>query len=343
MLKILFTPLPAGKFWDGTTLYTEPLGGSESAVAFLARELAKQGHDVSVLGHMKPTQVDSRTIDMVNYYPHTHLDMLLNMEWDAVISSRWFEILSQPWKTSVPVIWLHDMPYDVTLNYRARFAVMLSEFHRDAWGLTEEDSIIIGNGVDLSYFTANGTDRKEFQLIWTSNPDRGLALAAKIFQDIRERWPKMELHVYGRAGVYGYDASVEAPYLPRPAHMENVFIHEPVKKSVLAKRLQESWAFFYPTFWPETYCIATLEAQAAGTPVIASPYGALNETVEGGVLTYDYLNAVAQLRQPGKYSKEQKQGLDFAAICSWEHRAHEWVSLIEAGLKEAWDADPSNQ
>lgn len=334
-MKWLFCPLPQGKNWDGTTIYTEPLGGSEASVAYTARALAREGEEVHVLGHMAPDRSNQeRVIDEVTYWPQGMLPQLVAQEWDVVISSRWKEILEQvSWNTALRLIWLHDMPYGDWTGYPVHSVIVLTEFHRKAWNIHPDACEIIGDGVDLTLFRGS-PERDENKLLWISNPDRGLALAAKIFQEIRKRWPDLELHVYGRGEVYGWGDAQESPFLPRPEHMENIFLHKPVKRSVLAKKLQEAWAVFYPSYWPETFCMATMEAQAAGTPVIAAPLAALNETVEGGILTYDYLNAVSQLRNRKRWEKLSEAGLAKAAENTWSIRAEEWKAhaymLLEA-------------
>jgi glycosyltransferase involved in cell wall biosynthesis len=100
-----------------------------------------------------------------------------------------------------------------------------------------------------------------------------------------------------------------------------------VPRYALAKELKSSWAWFYPTTWPETYCIAGLEAQAAGTPIVAPPYAALNETVKGGILTHDFLNGFSQLRNKRRWEKLSLAGIEFAKENTWMHRADEWVEL----------------
>ena len=148
----------------------------------------------------------------------------------------------------------------------------------------------------------------------------------------------MELHIYGRSSVYGWgpgDAGDEAPYLPRPQHMENVFLHDPLNKVGLAKVLRESWAWFYPSWWPETYCIAALEAQAAGTPVLSVPNAGLKETVKGGILQYDFLNAVSQLRNKSKWEKVSKAGKEFAFAQDWDVIAGQWLEYINGALPKS--------
>ena len=330
-MKILLLPYIAGKAWNGATLYQESLGGSETAVAYLAKSLVRKGHEVTVVTHGEPG-----TFDGVRYHHVNYLSLLVQSEeFDAVISSRWIEVLENPWKTKLRIFWTHDLPHQQNLKVAAQHGVLLSQFHAKFWGLPAESYTIIGNGVDNALFRP-GAQRNENVLVWTSNPDRGLALAAKIFQEIRKRWPDFELHIYGRASVYGWGPEGENLYMPRPEHMENVFVHESLNKIGLAKVLCEAWAWFYPTYWPETYCIAALEAQAAGTPVLSVPYGALPETVIGGVLTWDLLNGVSQLRNKSKWQKESEAGLKFAQTRDWDNVADEWLALMNFLLvKEA--------
>ena len=327
MAKWLFLPFPSGKPWTGATLYTEPLGGSESAVAYTALELARLGEEVTVCTHgtQKPTQLEG-----VQYLPSDQAAFrpLLEVEWDMIVSSRWPDILSWPWQ-GWKCLWFHDMPHSIP-NAAVNRLIFISEYQREAWRQPDEISTVIGNGVDLTIFDQAGTpERDPNKILWTSNPDRGLPIACKIFQEVRKRWPDFELHVYGRAAVYGWDASVEAPYMPLPADMENVFLHEPLTKRSLARELKTAWAWFYPTYWPETYCIAALEAQAAGTPIISVPFGALPETVEGGILSYDILNAFSQLRNKRRWAKLSEAGIEHASSRSWALRAEEWMKLCQ--------------
>ena len=336
-MKILFLPLPVAttKPWTGCTIYTQPLGGSESAVAYTARSLARMGHEVHV--YVQHAQVPSEITDAVKYYGEvghnpSMFNQLLDQEWDSVVSSRWPDILNQPWKTKQLVLWLHDMGQTPMATGGKTKIVFVSEFQRvEGWRFADDGNYtIIGNGVDLSLFEPHkNVVRDKNKLIWISNPDRGLAMAAKILHDqLLPSWPNLELHVYGSAEVYGYHASVDIPHLPRPEHRRKVFMHKSLNRRALAKVLSESWAMFYPTFWPETYCMAALEAQAAGCPVIAPPLAALNTTVKGGILGYDYKNAISQLRNVKKYKSLSDKGREFASTRDWEHRAVQWIKEV---------------
>lgn len=322
-MKWLFLPLQAGKPWNGHTIYESSLGGSESAVAFLARELSRQKHQVFVLTHGPSTVVDG-----VTYVSNDQRESLGMAEWDVVVSSRWPQALQLDWKTKGRMIWLHDMPVD-NLAVRADRIVCISQFQLKQHRFSEDAQVaVIGDGVDETFFEVS-QERNENRLIWTSNPDRGLPIAAHVFQEIRKRWPALELHVFGRASTYGWSEQDEFIYLPREQDRENVFLHDSLPRHLLARELAKSWAMFYPTIWPETFCMAALEAQATGTPVIASPYGALPETVMGGVLQYDFLNAVSQLRNKRRWDKLSVTGQEFARQFSWKNIAEQWAKEAE--------------
>lgn len=330
-MRILFLPLLAGKPWNGNTVLTESLGGSEAAVVYLARAMAKKGHSVSVVTHGTPLM----DIGGVVYYHYSRMNEIIQKnQWDVIISSREPRHLNLPFesKNAVKALWFHDMPSGI-IEVDAHLLVFISEFQRDAYNVTGSTHRIIGDGVDLTLSdnvaNVDLERRNKNKLIWASNPDRGLAIAATIFQQIRKRWPDLELHVYGRSAVYGWGPEVESAYLPRPRDMENVFLHDPLSRANLLRELSKSWAMFYPTFWPETYCMATLEAQAVGTPVITSPIAALKETVKGGILTYDYLNAISQLRNSRRWQKLSAEGIMFAESQSWDLQAERWLSALE--------------
>ena len=331
-MKWLMLPLMAGKPWNGQTIHAEPLGGSESAVAYLARALAKKGENVTVVTHGTGCVVDD-----VTYINNTAGSTVGQIPWDVVLSSRWPQILTQPWKAKARVLWFHDLPADRELAV-ADLYVFISEYQKAQYRFREgARSATIGDGVDESFLNTSVPERDKTRLIWTSNPDRGLPVAVKIMKEVRKRWPDLELHVFGRSSVYGWPDANERPFRYHDSFMKEcgVILHDPLPRSLLRNELAKSWAFFYPTTWPETFCMAALEAQACGTPVIASPYGALPETVKGGVLTYDFLNAISQLRNARRWEKLSVQGMEFATTQTWDLVADAWIKEVNNAITKS--------
>jgi FkbM family methyltransferase len=72
--------------YDGTTVFKQGLGGSESAVILMSRELAQIGFDVTVFNNCNIDHAQPGTYDRVTYRPLT--DLAQDHEFDIVISSR---------------------------------------------------------------------------------------------------------------------------------------------------------------------------------------------------------------------------------------------------------------
>lgn len=328
-MRILIVPVMQGKAWNGASIYTDSLGGSEAAVAYIARGLVRKGAQVTVLSHGQPGHYDG-----VEYFHGSEMAQVLAQQWDVVISSRWVEVLQNAWQTSLRGLWLHDMPY-MTGQVAANFFFTISQFQAKAWGIAPQAAYSTRNGIDPSVFYFDPREvRDPNMLVWASNPDRGLPLAAKIFQDLRKRWPSLELHVYGRSSIYGWSNEVEEAFLPRPEHRENVFLHESLPRPKLAAVFRQAFALFYPTYWPETFCITALEAQACGLPVLCSPVGALPETVVGGILTNDFLNGLSQLRNYNRWRQLSQEGKEHASKFHWDDIAGEWLGFFGDRLSE---------
>jgi len=332
-MNIVFTPLLAGKPWNGATIYEQALGGSEACVAYLARELARRGHNIKVYTHGQ-----EGTFEGVLY---EHTNRMYQEQWDGVnvhVSSRWPEVLRNSTQNVLKVLWLHDMPSPQP-SAPIQYVVCISEFQKAVWNFgpdSEGRVFVIGDGVDTSNFSGY-EDRSTTDLVWISNPDRGLWLASKVFvEEVIPRWPDLRLHVYGRAAVYGWGPSAERLHLPFPEWCEGddppIVLHRPLPRLALARELMRAWAVWYPTFWPETFCMAALEAQCAGTPVITTPVGALQETVKGGVVQHDVVNAISQLRNVGRWNKLSEAGKAHSKQFSWAAVAVQWEKMFEEGL-----------
>ena len=77
-----------GLTYDGDTLSKRGLGGSESAVILMSKELAKIGFDVTVFNNCIDAASKEGLFDGVEYVDLTRLDTSPNVQYDVVISSR---------------------------------------------------------------------------------------------------------------------------------------------------------------------------------------------------------------------------------------------------------------
>lgn len=340
-MRIVLYPAQSGKVWNGETLDREPLGGSETAVIYVAEELAKLGHEVIVF-----TRADPGLYKDVLYLPFEEArNILRTLPVDALICSR--DAMPLIWTTQAQkrILWLHDMPSGPLPEADAY--VCVSNWQANIYAankfLPQERVRVIGNGIDPSLFREMATADTLKEMVafaWTSNPERGLWHAAELVQRVRTNgYPLAELHVFGRNNVYGWDGSGEHNFYPK--NMESVVLHRARTKAGLAEMLSAVDLWVYPTWWPETYCIAAVEAQAAGVPVVASALGALTETCKTQVLVPgsmrdpgpNHLDAMTDevlklLADEKRRKKLAIAGRAYAFTQTWENQAEKWDILL---------------
>ncbi len=333
-MSICFVTAPAPKPWDGESLYNAPLGGSESAVAYLARSLARKHHTVFVVCNTPGDRIID--VDGVCYRPHSVLHRIMQYTWDALVISRWVDAIDMPMVNhKAMVFWAHNVmdgpglvkSHGLHLEYGdgPDAYVALTPFHKHISSVSYPtlwtEQFIIPNGLDLTLFDGlQDVERDMDRIIWTQNPNRGLMNPVRIFRELRAQWPALTFHIYGRSSVYGWnptDPMHESLYLPDPDE-PGVYVHEPLTKKELARELAASGSMLYGSTWAETFAISVTEAQLAGTPVIAPPYAALPDTVQGGILTWDFLPAFEQLRDPKEWQRLSLLGREFARHLSWD-------------------------
>ena len=283
-----------GLAFNGDTMYTKALGGSETALSCMARHLAKRGHRVMVFCRCdKPGRYAG-----VTYYDLAQFgDMRRLYDFDVFVVSRFANALGTVPTAGLRVLWNHDVliPESKSGIYGASvwadLAFHLSQYHRKQWleVIPEIEPIckLTTNGVDLDYIDAatRRTTKKDNVFFYSSRPERGLdVLVQHIWPRILERIPDAQLRVCG----YEMDAGMQVP-----DHMKALYadIDARIKatpsithlgaltKKQLYRNMAEAKLLLYPTAFPEIFAITAAEAQAVGTPIITTDAFALSETV----------------------------------------------------------------
>jgi len=286
-----------GTEFNGNSVIEKGLGGSESALLYIARELAQLGHKLTVFCNCDQPGV----YNGVDYKKHKEfLPFCEQHIQDICIFSRFYEPLPHA-NVAVKILWLHDIAgikyygnaLPVIDDYISRY-FLIGEWQKagftNHFDISEHKLFLTRNGVDLKLFQ-NPPPRDPNKLIYINTPFRGLDVLCKLFPQIRERIPDAELHVYAGMSLYGdqfQDTEEELHDLYNAARSQTgIHLHEPVPKAELATQLMTSCLSVYPSHFEECCSIASLEAQAAGTPMITSNLAGLKDTIvdqETGVL-----------------------------------------------------------
>lgn len=358
---------------EGAPIEQQSVGGSESAVWHMARALCARGHRVTVFCFCeKPGKYDG-----VTYKPARALHVpITGEEFDLFIVSRAYHALRVPVRAQLRWLWTHDVPTNDQdligiVGAHADQVLVLSDYHAGLFHHLHDPAMRpddwhahmaallwkTSNGVDLELLRRCAKDvrRHPKRLIFASRPERGLDyLLGEIFPKLQAIEPDLELH------VCSYDASRLPQLTPEyrahcqrlDAHMANtpgITSHGALTKKAYYHLLASASVLLCPSRFPEISCIAALEAQALGVPVVATNDFAFPETVAysglevpGDVLPPDsaYTRAfvdrtVAILRDEVLHRRLAHEGKTHVEQrYQWKHVAEAW----ETHAFEAFEA-----
>jgi FkbM family methyltransferase len=389
-----------GLTYDGTTLSNRGLGGSESAVILMSKELAKIGFDVTVFNHCIDRLSAPGVYDGVTYVDHTSLDQQNNYKFDVVISSRSVapfvpENLYPAFAKEIPsrykeivrnaklkAIWMHDtfcqgdqFLEDLVVAGYVNELFTLSDFHtsyvttcnhgkRRMFEALKDHIFMTRNGIVLYKEEVDIAAKNPYLYVYNASVTKGmLPLVNKIWPEFKAKVPQAKLKVIG--GYYRFRENAE------PDEQEKVWrtmVNDPkysqlgidftgiIKQSEIADILSTASFMIYPSAFPETFGISTLESLAYNTPLITTRFGALEETaIEKSCYLIDYaiepnnvfptINAAEQEKKfvdlavwatSNRYLLQQKQYYCniIKDVCTWDTIAIQWKQHLYKKLNK---------
>jgi glycosyltransferase involved in cell wall biosynthesis len=220
-----------GLTYDGDTLNKRGLGGSESAVILLAKELAKKNFKVTVFNNCIDKESKEGIFDDVHYIDHSILDYKNDFNFDVVISSRTVIPFLPPHLYNQFDYFKPQRYSKIKINAKLKVMWMHDTFSKGDHLL--EDMLVQGDMDEI--FTLS-----DFQTIYVTNCDHGKkrnfeVLKKKVFMtrngivlykneiDIKQKDPYL----------YVYNASVTKGMLPL---VENMW--ERIKQNIPQAKLK---------------------------------------------------------------------------------------------------------
>lgn len=331
---------PGLEQWTPDQVDTTGLGGSETAVVHLAKHLVSLGLRVVVYAEANGTW------DGVFYRHHTRW-VPQNPVW-AFVAWRNPTLFDAPINAERTFLWMHDIDAgDGITDERAKkisAVLAVSEWHaahlRERHPNVADRIHVMRNGIEPERF-AGTEERDPLRFIYVSSPDRGLERALVMWPFIKKAIPEATLHVY--YGWENYDLMGRDPgfknWTMDKAKADGVTWHGRVGQRELAREMMRSGALFYPGphGFEETFCIAALEAQAAGCIPVTRDNGALPETNKYGILlptaeatVNDYLRAllfVSSIDYLADEEERRSQMREWALTQTWRASAEAFVAI----------------
>lgn len=327
--------------WNFSYSINKALGGSETAVAYLAGCFPKD-YKIYVTG-----QVIEETVGNVQYvYLDNIAKLVENTPIHTVIISRYLSFLEEYDYSAYQVfIWAHDtclLPYGSKLtthqllekwNDRINGCICLTEWHRQLfkpmYPTLANKIFLINNGIKEDLFMEVPKVKKTPNLfVYTSRSERGLSKLLDMWKSIKERIPDATLKI----SAYG-----DFPANPEEHRMNALIKADPsithlgkLGASALYNLMASAEYWLYPTCWDETSCITALEMLRSGVICIYYPRAGLTNTMEDyGIPTKDgeELNAILSLTEEKKQQMRER-GIQYAKSCSWASRYRIWSEML---------------
>lgn len=301
--------------------YQRPLGGSQSALCYLAEALAKLGHEVFLFnGTSQATrsrQVNCLPLPQV-FAPNSPYQSVVNSLDVAIVlnqAGKGIQLRKVLAKKTRLVLWTQQVPTLGVMqplrdkNEQAAYdgIAFVSSWQRDRFfaefAIAPEKTQILRNAIAPAFAQQFAAAENIIShklnppvLAYTSTPFRGLDLLLDIFPQIRQAYPGTRLKVFSSKKVYQLPQSVdESEYggLYRQCReMDGVDYMGSISQPELAQELRSVSVLAYANTFAETSCIAVMEAMASGCQVVTSDLAALPETTAG----YGRLVSVADVQ-----------------------------------------------
>ena len=125
------------------------------------------------------------------------------------------------------------------------------------------------------------------RLIFTSVPDRGLALVAEMWPRLQKQIPDISLVITSDYRLWGSASPMNEQHVSRFIQAGNVQFLGAVPRERLIEEQLKAQIHLYTNVYDELFCISVAESQVAGVLPITSDVGALATTNMGVLIKGD--------------------------------------------------------
>jgi len=298
IISPLWKPLPPERY-----------GGTELIVSYIAEELVKRGHDVTVFAS-KDSKTSARLVpvteknlyDTFGYFKWDNLEYdiietemvgRLSSEFDILHNHNGFVPLTITPLIKTPMITtLHSslppQPESLARAFKDRLFVSISNAQRQLAPYLNYIKTVY-HGIDVERFPFSARTGDYLVFLGTFSPYKGPDIAIRIAKE-----SKIPIVLAGEIRK-----EFEDFYKKEIASMDNgkdVIIKGELDFEEKVELLKNAMALLMPVRWQEAFGIVMIEAMACGTPVIGFNKGAISEVIEDGLSGF-VVNSVEESRE----------------------------------------------
>jgi predicted O-methyltransferase YrrM len=279
--------------WNGSSINTEGVGGSETCIIEISRYI--NNYDVYVFCNCSKEE----KFDNVNYRDLKQLYTFLSENYiEKCIVSRYTEYLPLCFESNIEDIYLilHDLIIPGTvipINERLKKIFCLSESHKlhfvNYFPCFKDIVEVFNYGIDESFLYNPEVKKVKNKFIYSSFSNRGLSVLLKLWPKIKDKLKDASLHIYcdfenSWVNTFHKDNMEEIRSVYNSYKNLDIYYYGWVDKVTLAKAWATSHVWFYPCIFEETFCLTALECAASKTICITNDLGSLKEVCSKGVI-----------------------------------------------------------
>ena len=259
------------------------------------------------------------------------------------------------------ILWLHDtwddpesqhLSKDERIKQFARL-VFVSNYQMNTYnmahGVPYNSSIVLQNAIEPIPAKEKKTD--QIRLIYHTTPHRGLNIVVSAVRELAKlHGDYIHLDVFSSFEAYGWpdrDKEFEELFQAIRDHPQMTY-HGYQPNETVRTALQDAHIFTYPSVWPETSCIAAIEAMSAECEVVCPNFAALPETTANFAAMYQYsedityhANTFANVLNNtinNRFSDNTLRKLKFQKtyidnFYNWDLRSAQWTGFLQGMSK----------
>lgn len=274
------------------------------------------------------------------------------LEQFQIIPTRVRDLDETKWR----ILYIHDLPEDPEVQHLANEG--WRKFHKIVFVSNWQAQLFIAKFnipwskcvVLLNAIHPIPVERDpstEINLIYHTTPHRGLNILLPVFARLAERHKNIHLDVFSSFKLYGWaerDEQFKELFKFADDH-PNITNHGAVPNDEIRQALAQAHIFAYPSIWPETSCIALMEAMSAGLTCVHPNYAALYETGANWTQMYFWHedlnehakiffmlldNAIQNVYNENILARNASQKVYADAFYSWGVRSKQWEALLRS-------------